>query len=68
MFAFVTQSGEPGDVVDVVGEAVGEVPWFVVAILIIMIVTGVVLLVSRLRTNAQSPDHKPLSKGPDKDR
>lgn len=61
MYVFQAQSGEPGDVVDVIGEAVGQVPWFVVVILIGMIAVGAVLLVVRLRANAQSPDHKPLT-------
>lgn len=61
MFVFEAQSDQLGDVIDVVGETVGEVPWVVVFILVAMIILGLVLVVTRIRANASSPDHKPLT-------
>ncbi len=54
MFWAQAQSGETGGVIDSIGEAVGGTPWVVVALLIAMIGTGVVLLVSRVRSNKAS--------------
>lgn len=42
---------QSGGVIEAVNEAVGQVPWVVVVLLIAMILSGLVLLVARLRAN-----------------
>ncbi len=52
MFRMDAQSD---DLVVAANEAVSNLPWVVPALLVVMILTGVVLLVARLRGNSQGP-------------
>ena len=54
MLASQGQSGENSSVVDAVGSAVAATPWLIVALLILLIATGIVLLVARVQNNAAS--------------
>lgn len=59
MFFAEGQSGESEGMIGTIAEAVGNVPWFVVAILFAMILTGVIVIALRLKSGAD--DHR---KGP----
>ncbi|WRS30704.1 hypothetical protein U6G28_03165 [Actinomycetaceae bacterium MB13-C1-2] len=54
------------DLVAAVNDAVGNLPWIVPVLLVVMILTGVVLLVARLRGNSRGPgwDLRSASRGP----
>ncbi len=53
---FANQQSGPGDITEVVSNAVGGVPDFVILILGAMIASGVVMLVLRIRANRESQD------------
>ena len=68
MFGVVTQS-DPAGVVEVVNEAVGELPLIVPILLVVMILSGAVLLVWKLKSNSEGPGWalRDDSKGPRRD-
>ena len=68
MFGVVTQS-DPAGVVEAVNEAVGELPLIVPILLVVMILSGAVLLVWKLKSNSEGPGWalRDDSKGPRRD-
>lgn len=48
------EGAQSGDFIDAIANAVGSVPWYVIALLVAVILTGVVILVTGMNANRQA--------------